>query len=41
MGFKYQVAVDFGVSTMIEGNSLNQLGFATKWICKALDKVVK
>lgn len=41
MGFDWEGAVDFGMSVIIEGNPLNQLGFATKWIRKSLAEVVE
>lgn len=41
MGFDWKGAVDFGVSSIIEGKPLNELGIATKWIRQTLDQVVE
>ncbi len=41
MGFDWQGAVDFGVSSIIEGKPLNELGIASRWIRKSLDEVVE
>ncbi|TYB30751.1 MAG: NAD(P)H-dependent oxidoreductase [Candidatus Mcinerneyibacterium aminivorans] len=41
MGFDWQGVVDFGVSSIIEGKPLKELGIASRWIRKSLDELVE
>ncbi len=40
-GFDWKGAIDFGVSSIIEGKALNESGITTKWIRQILDEVVE
>jgi hypothetical protein len=41
IGFDWKGAIDFGVSSIIEGKDLNESGITTKWIRQILDEVVE
>ena len=41
IGFDWKGAIDFGVSSIIEGKALNESGIATVWIRKILDEAVE